>query len=69
MYVLFLWQKFGVVPDIVIVGENIGNGFPFSVVATRADISDKLPDFITTVTLFFTVTCLLVILDRIGVVI
>lgn len=42
------FEKFGVVPDIVIVGENIGNGFPFSVVATRADISDKLPDFITT---------------------
>ena len=35
-----------VVPDILVVGKPLGNGYPMAMVVTSKDIADKLSDLI-----------------------
>jgi acetylornithine/succinyldiaminopimelate/putrescine aminotransferase len=35
----FVWQALGVVPDVLLLGKAMGNGFPVSAVAARRDIA------------------------------
>lgn len=38
-----------VVPDIVVVGKPLGNGFPMAMVITSKEIADNLSDYTNTV--------------------
>ena len=41
-----------VVPDILVVGKPLGNGFPMAMVVTSKEIADTLNDFTSAVSVY-----------------
>lgn len=39
---LFAWEKYGLEPDLIVLGKGLGNGIPVAAVVGRADILDAL---------------------------
>jgi 4-aminobutyrate aminotransferase-like enzyme len=41
---LWCFQSFGIVPDVVVLGKPMGNGYPVAAVITRAEIVDRFAE-------------------------
>ncbi|KAK2704160.1 ethanolamine-phosphate phospho-lyase-like [Artemia franciscana] len=42
------FQQHGVLPDIITIGKQLGNGYPLAAVITTRDIADSIGDFVST---------------------